>query len=35
MDEFEDEFAKKLLMDDDQMGEWEIVENPVGRGMGK
>jgi hypothetical protein len=31
MDEFGDEFAKKLFLEDDQMEEWEIVENPVGR----
>jgi hypothetical protein len=33
MDEFEDEFAKKLFLQDDQMEKWEIVENPVGRGI--
>jgi hypothetical protein len=30
MDEFEDEFAKKLFLKDDQIEEWEIVANPVG-----
>jgi hypothetical protein len=29
MDEFEDEFAKKLFLQDDQMEKWQIVENTV------